>query len=105
VGHRRDEAIPAPCERFDELRRLGRISKRLSHFLNCGIETVLEVDERVVLPQSLAELLARGHLATPFQQRGEDLARLILHPDTLAIAIELSRGGVELEGAETEARG
>ena len=65
---RRNEAVAAPRHGLDEAWRLGRIAQRLAQAVDDGVQTVLEVDERAVRPESLAQLLARDQIAGPLQQ-------------------------------------
>ena len=48
---RRDEAVPATWDGFDELRRVRTISERLAQSLDRRVHAVFEVYERVVRPR------------------------------------------------------
>jgi hypothetical protein len=61
---------------------------------------VLEVDERVRLPEAIAQFLARDHFSGPREQGGQDLSRLVLKTDATSLPVELTRRRVELERAE-----
>lgn len=98
-----NEPIAAPGQCFDELRGFSGIAKRLAHFLDRRIQPVLEVHERVALPQPFAQFFAGGNLARAFEQRREDLPGLLLQPDALTLSVKFARHRVELEAPEVEA--
>lgn len=100
---RGDETVAAAGERFDEARRFRRIAKRLAHFLDRGVEPVLEIDERVGFPQPFAELFAGDDLAGAREQRLEHLTRLLLQPHAAALVEEFPGAHVELEPVEPDA--
>jgi hypothetical protein len=45
---------------------------------------VLELDDGVIRPELLANLLPRHHLAWAFQEHGEDQEGLLAQPDSLS---------------------
>src|SRR5687767_10203346 len=100
--HRGDESISPPGQCFDVLRRVRGIAKRLPHLLDRGVQAVLEIDEGVRFPQAIPQFLARGNLAGMLEERGEDLPRLVLEPDTVSVTVQLTSGRVELERSKPQ---
>ena len=99
---RSDEAIAAPGQGLDELRRFGRIPECLAGLLDRRVQAVLEVHERVGFPEPFAQLLARADLARPFEQQRQDLSRLLLQPDPMALPVQLAAATIEFEWPEME---
>ena len=58
----------AAGQRFDVAGTLGLIAQRLPQLLDGGADAVVELHNRVVRPQALANLFPRHHLAGMFQQ-------------------------------------
>jgi hypothetical protein len=98
---RRDEAIPPPRERLDEDGRLGGIVEGRPDVRDAEVEAALEIDERAVIPDPLAERVARHDLAGLLQQHRQHACRLRLEPDGPTLAGERQARGVELEAAES----
>jgi hypothetical protein len=67
------------------------------------IQSALEVDEGVVSPQVVAELLTQYGNARTGEQQAEDAGRLRREFDGLAIAAQLVGSKVELERTEPAA--
>ena len=84
IGHWSDESVAAAGQSLDEPRHIGRVPERIAQPANCGIQAVLEIDERVFAPKSLSQILARDQVAGMLQQRFENLKRLFgkTDPDT-----------------------
>lgn len=76
--HISDESVTPPRQRLNVMRRIGLIPQRLPQLLNCGIQTVIEVDKRIRCPEPLPQLFARYQLSRLLQQNFEDLDRLPL---------------------------
>jgi hypothetical protein len=66
------------------------------------IEPSLEIDECLLTPQMLFQLLARDHLSRPFQQIVEQLERLELQGYRFSSPSQFSGSGSKLEITETE---
>ena len=64
---RSNETIATPRHRFDKAGRFCRIAKRLSQSLHRRAHAVVEIDEGVVGPQALAQLLTSDELARALQ--------------------------------------
>src|SRR5512146_3508831 len=80
-----DEAVSASWQRFDEPRICSPVSQRISQLVNRGVQTVIEIDERVRRPQALPQVFARYDLARFLQQRHQHLERLFLHAQFSAV--------------------
>ncbi len=104
--HRRDEPIPSTRQRLDKRRRLGGITERLPEFLYRCVEAVLEVDERVGLPEPVAQILASDNIAGPVKERRQHLGRLLLQRHATAIvAAELAGRRIEYESGKLQTCG
>jgi len=101
-GDRRDEAIPAARESLDEA-RIFRGSPRASRSLfDRRSQTVVKVDDCVVAPQPVLNLIPGDHFAgcAPADKSGVEGLRL--QADANAGFAQFSRFGICLE--ETEAK-
>jgi hypothetical protein len=70
--------------------------------LNCFVNPVVKVDERVRGPDALLELLTRYQLAWLFQENLKDLKWLFLEPDSAAVLAKASRILVQFEVPEPD---
>jgi hypothetical protein len=62
---------------------LSGIVQGLAEFADRCPQAVIEINERAALrPQSAPKLLARHHLARAFEQKGQNLKRLVLNLDS-----------------------
>jgi hypothetical protein len=68
------------------------------------IQTVVEINERVVRPELLAEFIACDHVAGMFQQHGQNLKRLVLQPDSPAVLEEFSCAEIDFKRPEAGER-
>src|SRR6266849_888652 len=96
-----DVAVTATGQRLDESRRISGIVQRLTQAVDGVVQTVIEINERVVRPEHLAEFIARDHVSGMFQQHRQNLKRLILQPDSSAVLEEFSCA--EINGNRPEA--
>ena len=67
-----------------------------------GVETVLEIDERIFRPEMLADFLASDQFARMFQQKREDGDGLALELNLRAVLRQFARLAVEFERSETD---
>jgi hypothetical protein len=93
---RRDEAVTAAGNRFDETRTSSRVSQRVTYLIDAVVEAVVEINEGVSRPEFLAEVLAADHLAGVFQQRSENLERLLLQTDFQSLLAKLPSPDIHL---------
>jgi len=82
---------------------IGVVAERFAELADCGVESSLEVHERVRAPEALAELGAGDELARTLEQGDEQSKRQILDADRAALLPELTGGRVGLEVAEAVA--
>ncbi len=94
--HCRDEQIPARGDRLDIARVSGRIAESVTQFLHRAVQTVVEFDKSVPRPQQLAQFLTGHQLAGPFEQRSQDLKRLLTQADANAVLTQLACPRVRL---------
>jgi len=73
-----DETIAALGDSFDETGMIGGVFEGVAEFVYPFVETVVVVNERVVRPQALAELVASNDLARMFEKQGQNLEWLVL---------------------------
>ena len=99
-ARRGDEPVATARHRLDKAGRVGRVAQRVAQSLHGGVQPVLEVDEGVVGPQALAELVASHELARPLEQHREQLQWLLLKAETCARLSQLARAQIELEDAK-----
>ena len=102
--NRRDEPIASPRERLDEPRIFSTVAECLAQLLGRGVETVIEVDKRVRRPQPFAQGFARHDLSRALQEHRQHLKWLLLQLQFEAIAAQLARFKVDVEGPEMFAR-
>ena len=74
--HRRDEAVAAAGNRLDVPRRLGIVAKCGPHLLDRVIDSLLDIDEDVSVPQPFSNLFAIDHLARARHEEGQELQAL-----------------------------
>ena len=103
--NRRDEAVSAAGEGFDEARARCGIAQRLANLVHRGIQAVIEIDEGVGGPDFFAQLVARDHLTGILQQGSENLKRLFQKPDASAVLAQLSGGEVDFKNAKSQKPG
>lgn len=98
--HRRDEAITSSWLGLDEARIFGGIAQRVAKLVNCCIQTVIEVNERVCWPKTLLQFFASNDLACALQQEYKNLERLFLELYLAAIAREFASANIRFIDAE-----
>src|SRR5262249_2223045 len=96
----RDELITALRVRPDIGRVFRGVAQSRPDLADREVQPLVEVDERVVAPDGLTQVLARHDLAAVLDQDGEDLGGLRLEPDDVAVLTQLARRRVEREGTE-----
>src|SRR5262249_5461818 len=92
-----DEPVATARHGFDETWALGDIAEAIAQPVDDRVEAVVEVDERVRLPQPAAQLLARYDLTGPLEQRHENLKRLLLKPEPDPVFSQLPSRRVEFK--------
>src|SRR5271155_4263827 len=98
----RKEAVAAPSNGFHKAWTLGRISERVTDFVYCLIQPVIEIHESVCGPELFLQLLARYHLAGTLQEHREELEGLFLQPDAQAMFAQFPSAKIHLENSKPE---
>ncbi len=65
---------------------------------------MIEINERVVRPELLAEFIACDHVAGMFQQHRQNLKRLVLQPDSPAVLEKFSCAEINFKRPEARGR-
>src|SRR5258705_6480 len=94
----------AAGKRVDEPRGLRVVAQRLPDLVDAEVQAAVEVHERVLAPQLLADLLAGDDVARTAGQQEQDLERLGREVDGKAFAPDLSRSRVHFVDPEAESR-
>ena len=71
------ESIALAGQRLDELRMVGGVTQRFAQVIHRLVESAIEVHERVRRPQTARQLFACDELARVFEQRKQQLQRLV----------------------------
>ncbi|HEY8549672.1 MAG TPA: hypothetical protein VIL35_06945 [Vicinamibacterales bacterium] len=100
--HGSHETVPAARQGLDEARGLGGVAERVAQPPDRGVQTMLEIDERVVRPETFPERFARHQLAGLFEQHREQLQGLLLEVEPRARLPQLAGTQIELEDAEPD---
>jgi hypothetical protein len=73
-----DKAIPTAGNRLDIARAIRGIIQRTAQAVHGCVEPVIKVHERVCGPDSLLQFLATYNFSWPFEERLQNLQRLLL---------------------------
>ena len=102
---RRNEAVAAPRERLDEARILRRIAQSFPQLVDRRSQAMVKVDDRVVAPEPVLDLIPRDHFARPLQHANQNPEGLRLQTNADAGFAQLSRLGICLEQSEAKSAG
>src|SRR5437868_14129271 len=97
----RDKPVSPACYGFDVTGSGGRVSQGPAKSMYALVEAALEVNESIVLPQMLLELLSRAYLSRIFQQHQQDCGSLWLTLDLNSVLSPFTGLRTELEDSET----
>ena len=100
--NRSDKAVSTAGQRFDKTRARCGIAQRLPNLVDRRIQAVVEIDKGVGRPDLLPQIVAGDHPSGIFKQRGQDLERLFLQPDSGAILAQFAGRQVDFEDAESQ---
>src|SRR5438445_10364684 len=100
--NRCDEAIPLARNRLDKRGNVGRISQRLPDFVDCGVDTGLDINEYVLAPQSVDDVATQDELMSILDQMDEEVHRPALQFHGAPVTSQLVDGHVELEVTKSE---
>jgi hypothetical protein len=67
-----------------------------------GVQAAVEIDYRAIGPEAPDEVLAGDHLSRIFQQRRQDLKRLLLKAKPDAVLAQFGGGHIHLEGVKPD---
>ena len=81
----RDETIATSSDSLDEPRARRRITQRIANSVDRFVYAVVEIDEGLGGPQSIAKLFSRNCLAWPFEKHRQDPKRLLLKSEPHAV--------------------
>ena len=105
-GYLRDEAITSSRERLDKSRVFSGIVQSLPKSFDGGVQTVLEVHERIAWPELVFEIVSSHQFPRLVKQHGKDLNWLPLHLNLASMLAKLTRSKIEFETLEMDdARG
>ena len=89
---------------FDVSGLIGIVDQNVADLADRGIDSVLEVNEGVVGPQSVTQLLASDHFSFGFQQQAKYLQRLLLNSNRSASRLaQFTAGQIDLKPVEAGA--
>src|SRR5207244_12914091 len=86
----RNKPVSPACYCFDVTGSGGRVSQGPAKSMYALVEAALEVNESIVLPQMLLELLSRAYLSRIFQQQRQDFGSLRLQLDPKSVPPQLT---------------
>jgi hypothetical protein len=95
-----DEPIAPPRERLNKSGGISGIIQRLAQPIDRIIQSVVEVYESVLRPESFPQVFPRNHFARLFEQHGENLKWLILEPDSATVLEKFSGAEIDFEWSE-----
>jgi hypothetical protein len=97
---RGDEPISVPRQSFDKPGIIGRIIEGFPKPHDGGVETVIEIHERVFGPEPLSQFFPGDDLAPPFEQYAEDSAGLFLKLNLPTLLPKLTGAQIDFVGTE-----
>ena len=98
--HRRNEPIASPRQSLDKPWIFSIVVECVAQLPGRGVETVIEVDKGAGRPQPFAQGFARHDLSRVLQEHRQHLKWLLLQLQLEAIAAQLARFKVNVEGSE-----
>jgi hypothetical protein len=101
---RADEAIATLWESFDVAGCFGVIPEGRSELLDGSIQAVFEIYKGIGGPKPALKLLSSEDFAGTLKKNGENLSRLSLQPDLVAVPSKFSGDQVDLKRSEANCR-
>jgi len=98
----REEAVAATRNCFHKSRTLGGVAERITDFVDCFIDSVVEIHEGVYGPECFLKLLACYEVAVALKQHHQDFKWLFLKPDPQALLPQLARLEIQFEDSKSE---
>src|SRR5713226_7492232 len=99
---RRDKPIPVARQGLDEAGIVRGVAQGLPEPHDGGIQAMIEVDECVIGPKPLSQLLSCNDFASLFEQDGENATGLFLEPDLTALLAEFTGPQIHFVYAEAD---
>jgi hypothetical protein len=100
--HRGNEPIAAAGKGLDESRTIGIITECQPYLVDAVMDPVLEVDEGIIAPKLLLDLLSANEASCSSSKKGEDFEGLRLELDGAAVFDELAATRIQREAVKTE---
>src|SRR5437870_2379657 len=100
----RNKPVSPACYCFDVAGSGGRVSQGPAKSMYALVEAALEINQSIVLPQMLLELLSRAYLSGIFQQQRQDFGSLRLQLDLKSVPPQLTGLRTELEDSKQMTR-
>ena len=97
-----DEAVAPPRQGLDIDRLFRRFTQCVAQSFDSRIDAVIELDDGVVRPEPLPDVLAQHHLARVIEQHEQDLEGLVLKANADSVFAQFGRSNVQLEGSKTQ---
>ena len=94
------EAVATARNRFYEARILGRAAQGFAQAADGIVQTVFEIDERILWPEPLLKLLPGDHLPWMLKESKQDLQWLLVEFNTDAMLAQLAGFAAHFECAE-----
>ena len=98
--YRRNEPIASPRQSLDEPWIFCTVVECVAQLLGRGVETVIEVDKGAGRPQPFAQRVTRDDLPRVLQEHCQQLKWLLLQLQFEAIAAQLARFKINVEGSK-----
>jgi hypothetical protein len=98
------EAIALPGEGLYIARVIGGVPQSVPQSSYRGIDTLIELDNRLVRPEALPNLLPRNYVSGGFEKHSQDLERLLLESNPASLFPQFAPPQVQLKWAETHVR-
>ena len=90
---------------FYEARLLGVVAEGGAHFADSDVDAVLDIEENVLAPETLGNLVAGDQLTVPLEQEDEQLHGEFFHAQDIVASLEPVAGLIECVIAELELLG
>jgi hypothetical protein len=96
------EAVATASNSFHKTRTLGGIAERVADFVDCFVQSVVEVHEGVCGPELFLKFLACDYLAGVLEQHNQDAEGLFLEPDSEPVLAQFASAKIQFENSEKE---
>jgi hypothetical protein len=97
-----DEPKAAAGQGLDIARAFRLVAQRLPQLLDGGADAVVELDDRAIRPDAIADFLPRHHFSGMLEQHEENLERLFLQTNAPSALAQFARADVQLKPAKAD---